>query len=180
MYMKIRSLHLKFLLLAFLTGCVEDDIVKTENTTVYFEVNHSNDAWNTQRKGFVIDEAGNVRIYENPVKWIEADSSKGMLTIADIQENISKTVLSDKKVDAATLKAYTEKIPLISMEEYTKRIPGGTDMGITSYYAYRFDSKKQVYIPILLSETGDWKMQNKDQSAIEISGWLTGIVSELY
>ncbi|WP_221390049.1 hypothetical protein [Dyadobacter sp. NIV53] len=175
--MKTKTIYLPFLLLIIFSGCIEDNITVADEPEVYFEVAHSNYAWNTTREGFVIDKDGNIRTYENPARWNVADSTRGMLTTSEIKENIAKTVMTDKKVDASILKNYAEKIPAISTSEYTKPASGGNDQGITSYYAYRFDRKKQVYVSILLNETGDWERQNKDQAAIEISGWLSGIKS---
>lgn len=182
--MKISKIYLPLILLVAIGGCTEQDMVSTDDPLIlsqeiYFEVAHSNQAWASMHEGFIVDNAGAVRTYKNPTAWNEATNTKGLLTSTQIKENISKTVATDLKVDVTELKALVGKIPKISTTDFTKRIAGGNDMGQTNFYAYQYDTKKEAYVPILLSETGDWQSQNKDKSAIEISEWLETIQAKL-
>ncbi|HEV7379917.1 MAG TPA: hypothetical protein VGN64_09005 [Dyadobacter sp.] len=182
--MKIRKIYLPIIFLAALFGCSDQDIDATQtedlNQEIYFEVSHNNSAWGTVHRGFLIDHTGAVRTYLNPADWnISSELDKGALSAKQIEENIAKTQVSSVTVDASQLKALTDKIPTLSTSTYTKRVQAGKDMGQTNFYAYRYDSKKDAYIPILLSETGDWQSQNTDKSAIEISEWLQKIQTSI-
>ena len=183
--MKIKRIYTSFFLITALFSCAEQDIDKTQEAVlsdqeIYFEVSHVNNAWGAGQKGFLIDKTGAVRTYSNPAVWnVAKDYEKGALTPNQIKENITKTVVSDVTVDAAQFKTLTGKIPALSTSTYTKRIQIGADMGQTNFYAYRYDAKAEGYVPVLLSETGDWQSQNTDKSAVEISEWLKGIQSKI-
>lgn len=183
--MKIKRIFTTFLLLSALFGCAEQDIDNTSEAIVssqeiYFEVSHVNGAWGGSHEGFLIDKTGAVRTYSNPAVWnVAKDYEKGALTPKQIKENITETVISNVTVDAAQFKTLTGKIPVLSTSTYTKRIQIGADMGQTNFYAYRYDAKAEGYVPVLLSETGDWQSHNTDKSAIEISEWLQSIRAKI-
>jgi len=168
-----------FLLITSLTSCNEDNIQLSTDQDIFFEVSHINYAWGKQFKGFIVEKDGKIRTYTNPVKWNAANETAG-LSLTQVQENISNTVVSPASISMDELKTYTSKINLITGSEFSKPQSGGADRGITSFYAYRFDLEKQIYIPVLLSQTGDMETYNKDKSAIEISAWLSGLLAKVY
>jgi len=178
--MKTKTHILIFIIFVFtsLISCSDDDIQKSDGQEIFFEVTYVNHAWVDQFKGFVIDKEGKIRTYENPVKWNSTDGKTG-ITLSQIQENISQTKLSSTSISTADLQNYIAKISSISGSEFTKPVSGGADRGITSFYAYRYDQDKQIYMPVLLSQTGDFETYNKDKSAIDISTWLTEILARV-
>ncbi len=183
--MKNRRRYFSFIFLATLAGCVDHEIdtkqvAATQNQDIYFEVSYTNSAWGKNRyEGFVVDQDGRIRTYENPASWHKPIDNQTSLTSAEIKENLKETTLTDVQISATALKSYVDKIPSITTTEFSKRVPNGNDMGQTKFYAYRFDTKAGTYTPILLNETGDWKMQNKDKTAIEISTWLETLQTEV-
>ena len=166
------------LIITSLSACNEETIETSADQEVLFEVNYVNFAWGKQFKGFLIQKNGQIRTYDNPLKWNIIDG-KGGLTLSQIQENISQTKLSSTRISAADLENYVGKVGLISGSEFTKPVSGGADRGITSFYTYRYDNDKQVYMPVLLSQTGDVETYNKDKSAMDISTWLTEILAKV-
>lgn len=183
--MKAGRIYVLVLFLATLFACAEQDIEATKaadplTQEVYFEVMHTNNAWQPVRKGFIVDNTGGIRTYSNPAAWNEAGNAKGqILTSSQIRQNFENTIASDIKVDAAQFKTFASKIPALSTANYTKRVETGKDKGQTHFYAYQYDSKREAYVPILLNETGDWNSRNTDQSAIEMSEWLQHILSSV-
>lgn len=178
--MRAKTIYLSLILFSVSFGCTDLEIDSAKKSglldqEVYFEVTYKNKAWGNRHEGFIVDKSGEVKAYKNPENWNEAHDNKGILTATQMKENIDKTVVTKVKVDAVKLKAFTDKIPNITATDFTKRIAIGNDLGQTIYYAYTYDSSTNTYLPILLSETGDWKSENKDIRAIEITKWLTDI-----
>lgn len=183
--MKLRLKHFSLVILAAFTGCVGQEIDSnkfsaTPEQEIYFEVSYKNSAWEKGRhEGFVVDHDGKIRTYTNPASWHKPIDDQTSLTSAEIKESLKETTLTNVQISATALKSYVDKIPSITSTEFSKRVPNGNDMGQTKFYAYQFDTKAGTYIPILLSETGDWKMQNKDKIAIEITAWLETLQTEV-
>ena len=67
---KIHVLQIIFLLITTsLSACNQETIETSTDQEIFFEVNHINFAWGKQFRGFLIDKSGQIRTYDNPVKW---------------------------------------------------------------------------------------------------------------
>ena len=177
---KIHMLQPIFILIITLfSACNQETIETSTNQEILFEVNHVNFAWGKQFRGLLIDKNGQIMTYDNPVKWNLIDGKDG-LTLNQIKENISNTVISKTKVSAADLQNYASKMNAMASQDFTKPVSGGADRGITSFYAYRYDADKQIYTPVLLSQIGDLETYNTDKSAVEISSWLKEILAKVF
>jgi hypothetical protein len=165
-----------FVIIASLSNCDQKSIEQSDDQEIFFEVSYTNQAWVDQFKGFVIDKEGRIKTYNNPPKWYKA-AEVTELKPAQITENISQTIVSPVRVP--DLKNFASKIDSIKGSEFSRPVSGGADRGITLFYAYRYDQKKQVYTPVLLSQTGNIETHRTDPSAMEISAWLTGILAKV-
>jgi hypothetical protein len=170
--MKINGLiRFNFLLLLLCASCGNDVIEKEIITPkIYFEMHYENDAWGMHREaGFVITGAGLVTKFDNPATW---NSSDRTLTPQQVLDNLNQTTATSVTISSNELSAYTNLIPTITTSEFSKKVSGGNDRGIFLYYAYQLNPTTGNYDPILLEQDGDWKMSNKDESAIKIATWL--------
>ena len=159
-------------------GCEEKNMGIEPDRKIVFEVNYANSAWFKQFKGFVIDRNGILRTYDNPADWNGVtDSSR--ISASQMKANISHTSESKYTVPVQLLEQYLSKADRIS-SDYTKPVRRVADHGITSYYAYLFDDKKQIYTPVLLGQTGDIEILNTDKNAAEIMEWLSGLYQSVY
>jgi len=163
----------------FASACSDDTVQMADGQDVYFEVSYMNMAWGKQFKGFLIDKDGKIRTYDKPAKW-NSVTEKTELSAAQMKENVANTVVSDKVVSATELKENIAKANDAVSGTLSKPTSGGADRGTTSYYVYRFDAAKLTYVPILLSQTGDWEIANQNKSAVEISAWLSAILAKVY
>ena len=177
--MKIIISILALTLALSVVACSDDSEGLTTGQNVYFEVSYTNLAWGKQFKGILIDKDGKIRIYDKPAKWNTA-SEKAELSVAQMDENIANTSLSDKTVSATELKENIAKINAIVPGNFSKPVNGGADRGTTSFFAYRFDASRSVYVPVLLGETGDLEISSLDKSSIEIAAWLNAILVKIY
>jgi hypothetical protein len=167
------------MLSVFITNCDENAVGISTDQRIVFEVKYENNAWGKQLKGFIILGDGTVKIYENPAQWNKVDTKNG-ISMQQMKENILNAAFSEIKISKQDISRYTPKIDSLTNLIFSKPIIGGADRGVTSYYAYRFDAFKLIYEPILLGETGNQEMHNKDKLAIEISAWLNEIIDKVH
>lgn len=160
-------------------ACSDDSGSVTTGQNVYFEVSYTNFAWGKQFKGILIDKDGKIRLYDKPAKWNTANE-KTELSVAQMEENIANTTLSEKTVSDAEMKENIARISTIVSGIFLKPINGGADRGTTSFFAYKYDASRSVYIPVLLGETGDLEMTSQDKASMEILAWLSGVVTKIY
>jgi hypothetical protein len=162
-----------------LGGCSDPEITVSEEQEVLFEVNYTNHAWGHQNKGFLIDKAGRVRTYDNPKDW-KTSFSGSPLTTADMDENLSKTVISKHTIPETELSKYLNQSVKVSDSEFSKPVSQGADMGATSLFIYRFDATTKTYTTVLLQQKGDNYIFNKDPDAKEIAEWLEKVSEDVY
>lgn len=162
-----------------LGGCSDPEITLSEEQEVLFEVNYSNHAWGHQNKGFFIDKAGKVRTYDNPKDWHEGLAGSP-LTTAEMDDNLSKTVLSNHTISSGELSKYVTKSAKVSDSAFTKPVSRGADMGATSLFIYRFDPGTKTYTKVLLQQKGDNDIFNKDPDAEDIAKWLEQVSEDVY
>ncbi len=173
-------LSILILTLAFSLGACSDDSEQiATGQNIYFEVNYVNFAWGKQFKGILIDKDGKIRTYDKPTKW-NIVSEKTELSVSQMEENIASATLSEKTVSLSELKENIARISTIVPGNFSKPVNGGADRGTTSFFAYRYDEARSVYIPVLLGETGDLEVSSMDKSSTEISAWLNGILAKVY
>lgn len=183
--MKIKTIPLLIVLLALLSGCTDEDVDRTNSTNVskqqiYFEVAHTNSSWGkSQRTGFIVDNSGGVRSYQNPISWNDASNELSVMSLSQIKENINNTTATSIKVTSTELSAYVGKIAEITTSDFTKEVAVGNDMGETNFFAYHYDATNDTYHPILLSKKGDFEKHNTNKNAQEIVIWLEKIKAEL-
>ena len=177
--MKIMLSILILTLASSLGACSDDSGQIATKQNIYFEVTYINFAWGKQFKGILIDKDGKIRTYDKPAKWNTA-SEKTELSVTQMEENVANTTLSVKTVSTTELKENIGKINAIAAGNFSKPVNGGADRGTTSFFAYRYDEARSVYIPVLLGETGDLEVSSMDKSSIEISAWLNGILAKVY
>lgn len=173
--------------LVTLAAC-EADATKPEPTTPSSQqtwlcgreyVNH---AWGYQRRGTVIDTAGNIWTYDfkgspaalvNP--WQPTDVSRMSEAELKLRYN-GAMVVSGKKVPVAEI----EKImPLIGdAAQATPPQPQqrGADMGQTLTYCYTYDAASRTYSQVMLDNKGDWDSTNPSQAARNLRSWLNGFL----
>lgn len=162
-----------------LGGCSDPDITVSEEQEVLFEVNYTNHAWGHQNKGFLIDKAGRIRTYDNPKDW-KTGISGSPLTTAEVDENLSKTVISPYTLTNAEISEYISKSRKVSDSDFSKPVSRGADMGATSSFIYRYDPGTKTYTKVLLQQKGDNDVFNKDPDAEEIAKWLEKVSEEVY
>ena len=160
------------------TGCDDrNDLVVAEPQEAYFAVVYVNYAWGYQFRGFIINQEGKALTFEKPQNWHQFDESSE-LTAQQLLENLSRTTISTVIIPTEEFKKYSAKVHAVSNADLSKPQAVGADAGSTSFYAFRLD--QGVYKPVLLKQTGDVQIQNKNETATEMATWLEHIMLEVY
>lgn len=148
------------------------------NQEVFFEVNYINFAWGKQEGGFMIDKTGAVKKI-TALKHL-AEEHKGYVTEAQMKEKLLFATEKKKEIAANELLKFTDLIPAIKSDNFSKRTNVGADMGAYTYYAYVYNANEKVYKAIKLAEFGDWTTENLDTNAKKITVWLKELQVEAF
>ena len=148
---------------------------KEKDTIIYlYRYSYINFSGLPDHSGWIIDQTGNVKSYNNPEKWNFADTS-GYISKQQLSDNISACLTVLSSVSTIELAKYDALIEAASKGELTTPDCPGADRGSYTYQCYWYDKTKGKYKEVLLSNDGDCSYHNTDKSAIEIDSWLKTI-----
>ena len=138
---------------------------------------YANHAWGYQRRGTVLDTAGNIWTYEtkgpNTTPWNPTDMTR--LSEADLKMRYDGAlVVSGKKVPKPEVDKFFPLIADAAEAKPTEPSPHGADMGQTLTYCYTYDAGSRTYSQVMLDNKGDWDSINPSQAAKNLRSWLNG------
>ena len=160
---------LLILLCIFLFNACEK--IKDIDQQVLFQIEYSNAAWGIQHTIRLIDSSGVFTTYDLPAKWNHPDA-EGYLSLSAMFENISQPGQFGCNVDKGNLKKYFNLIDEAKKGKLTNPESRMFDAGIVVYSAFLYDSKKEMYLQVILRQEGDVYIENKSDAAEEIYNWL--------
>lgn len=139
-----------------------------------FEVYEENYSWGHTLKGFYIDHAGNVLVYDHSGdRWVPTPSRTGRVTDVDLAEKFE----SGKKILNLGSGTVLEKAKLIdsaargAIQKYAQ----ARDRGRFAYVGYMYDPDRRDYRTITLGADGDWLETNPTPAAQELLTWLKDV-----
>jgi hypothetical protein len=144
---------------------------------VLFGHSFVNYAWGYQNRGWFIDNEGLMKAY----RVVQADMWHRPETAGPDSGYIFKEALETNhglanwviyRVPMGEVYDKCLRIPLIKDGPYSERTHSAYDAGSVEFYAYYFDQKRGAYLPVLVSQSGDFSKHNEDPDAIEIEKWL--------
>lgn len=163
-----------FLLLFFVsTSCCKID---PDALHGYYHFSYHNHAWLTVHSGWMVDENGSIRGYNNPEKWNYPDSL-GYISRYQLEENLSYCDTVIGRVSPGKVSYYNLFVYSASKGTYSEPKPHGADMGARVYYCYWYDRSKDLYRQVMLNQDGDWICHNTDNSAKKIYKWFRDLVT---
>jgi hypothetical protein len=140
----------------------------------YFQCSNTFSAFINTHTGWMIDDKGNIKSYENPVNWNFANSD-GYIEEAQILENLSKCYQSPTYITNSDLIKYSSMVESAAKGRLSTPVSERMDAGVTAYYCYWYDESKGMYKEVLLSQTGDWSSYNTSKKAKILDSWLRSI-----
>ncbi len=165
------------LIAIFLSGCKKEYIL-SENQQILFQFEYINYAWGYQHNGFMIDSEGNVRTYLNPDEWNFQDNDLS-IGEAQLNENISKCNLDNRKISQEELLKYSSYIKNISSSKITALKNVAADAGSSEFICYQYSESTKTYKGYLIKMEGDFTCENLNFYSKKVVAWMRDIGANL-
>jgi hypothetical protein len=161
------------LLILFTAGCKKNHIL-SDKQIILFQFEYINYAWGYQHNGFLIDIEGNVLKYNNPEDWNFPDNDFN-LSESQVAENLSKCVLTNKKISGEELQKFINYIDNIASSKVTALKNVAADAGSSEFLCYQFSEKSGTYKGHLIKMEGDFTCENLNFYSKKVVLWMKDI-----
>ena len=178
---KIRSDSTKIafiVVMATLTMACKKDHNISDRQQILFQYDYSNNAWGSQHNGFLIDNNGNILLYNNLEDWNYHDKFL-VLTEEQVNENIRKCELSTIKIPKEELHKYTNYIRNIASSQVSAKRNIANDAGITEFICYQYSESTGTYEGHLIKMEGDYTCENLNFYSKKVATWMRGIENNI-
>jgi len=156
----------------------QKNYVISDKQEILFQFDYVNYAWGFQHNGFIINSEGDILSYNNPEEWNFPDNDL-MLNKMQVEENISKCILTGKKIDKEELHKYTNYINNIASSKVTALKNVAADAGSLKYVCYQFSESTLTYKGYLIKMEGDFTCENLNYYSKKVVAWMHNISTEL-
>jgi len=141
---------------------------------ILFQYEFTNFAWGYQHTGWFIDTAGCIYSYSLPENWNYTDSS-GTISSLAMEQNLSKAYAIAYAIDKIDLNKKIELLYKASVGTISEPKQEIFDAGYVIFTGYIFNKNLASYKPILLKQTGDFRIENDSKAAEDLYNWLLSI-----
>jgi len=160
-----------FINLVTITGCGKNDNHKQQK--YMFAVYYENIAWLPQQKGLVVDQEGNLSLFDyTPSSGQKLESLAGLKTESELSDMFEKNYTWQEKIDSDTLNYYGDRIINVIQGNLEESQSVCADAGRYEYVVFNFDESTGIYEGILCYQAGDWMIENNAEAAAAIKAWL--------
>ena len=153
-------------------ACEKQEYDAPEDQPVFFEYHYINYAWGFQENGWLIDQEGNIRSFNNP-----ADYRQGLkgatLSLEDLEHNLGLTDSIIGNLDDGDLEKYIHYIPAAAEGEIGLSRSIAADAGSSVLSCYLYDPEMNAYQYVFLAQSGDWEQFNLSREAEKLVDWLS-------
>jgi len=145
---------------------------------------YANQAWGYQRRGVVLDTAGNVWRYDfksSPAALVNPWGPKDVSVMSEeeLKLRYNGAMTTGTKVPVEEIARH---MPLIAdAADATPPQPKsvGADMGQYLLYCYTYDAARRSYAQVMLDNKGDWESTNPSPAAKTLAVWLDNRLGEV-
>jgi len=156
-----------------IAGCRKNYVI-SERQRILFQYEYINDTRENRHYGFFIDNEGNVLTYDNPVEWNFPDKDLN-ITENQVDENISRCMISGKSIPVEELMKFSNFIENISSSKVTAVKNSGTDTGKSVFICYQFFEGTGTYKGYLIKMEGDSSCENLNFYSKKVTLWMKEI-----
>ena len=144
-------------------------------------VNH---AWVYQRRGVVLDTAGNLWRYDfkgSPTALVNPWGPKDMSNMSEeeLKLRYNGAMTTGAKVPTEEIARHFPLIEEASNATPTQPKSVGADMGQNTLYCYTYDAAQRTYAQVMLDNKGDWDSTNPSPAAKTLAAWLDSRLGEV-
>jgi hypothetical protein len=162
---------------ALLDSCRKGNIISGDQK-ILFQYSYVNYAWGTNNQGFLIDNEGNLLIYNQPEKWNFPDKNS-TLSQAQVAENLSYCTATGRKVTEAELQKYASYIVNLAASKVTAKKAVAADMGTFNYYCFSYSSGSSSYRQVTIKTLGDFECENLNFYTKKVVEWMNQMMQGL-
>lgn len=177
MKLTLEKLFLTFLLVLLITGCRKNYSI-SDKQSILFQFDYVNYAWGIQHNGYIIDNKGNILVYNDPEDWNFPDNDL-ILDADQVAENISKCTVTSLKIPGDELHKYTNYIENIASSKVTALKNVAADAGTTEFICYQFSESNKIYRGYLIKMDGDFTCENLNFFSKKVVTWMRNISDSL-
>jgi hypothetical protein len=145
---------------------------------ILFQYSYVNYAWGTNNQGLIVDNEGNILIYNQPEKWNFPDKNLN-LTEAQVAENLSYCTSTGRKVTDAELQKYASYITNLAASKVTAKKTVAADMGTFNYYCFSYSSGTPSYKQVTIKTMGDYECENLNFYTKKVVEWMNQMMQGL-
>jgi len=162
---------LKFLFATFILSTAfiscEKESPLAKNGIVFFQHEYKNYAWGISHSGWFIDSLGNVRFYNLPSDWKEADND-GYISEDDLMSNLQSADSILYQLSLNELNGMVSLIDNIDERRIQVKVRHIYDAGDSSLYYYSWDAQAAKYKRVLIWGRGYYSEDNIGVSAQQL------------
>jgi hypothetical protein len=162
---------------ATLESCRKGNFLSSDQK-ILFQYSYVNYAWETNNQGFLIDNGGNLLIYNQPEKWNFPDKNS-TLTQSQVAENLSYCTATGRKVTEAELQKYASYITNLSASKITAKKSVAADMGTFNYYCFCYSEGGSAYRQVIIKTFGDFECENLNFYSKKVVEWMNQMMEGL-
>ena len=137
---------------------------------------YANQAWGYQRRGVVLDTAGNIWKYDfksSPTALVNPWGPKDMANMSEEELKLRYNgAMTTGKVPVEEIAKHLPLIAEAANAKPTEPKGVGADMGSNMLYCYTYDAAKRSYAQVLLDQKGDFESTNPSPAAKTLASWL--------
>jgi len=136
-----------------------------------------NQAWGYQRRGVVLDTAGNLWRYDfkgSPTALVNPWGPKDVSNMneAELKLRYNGAMTTGAKVPLDEIARHMPLIEQAANATPTHPKGVGADMGQNMLYCYTYDAATRSYGQVMLDNKGDWDSTNPSPAAKTLAAWL--------
>jgi hypothetical protein len=166
-----------FISLAAVESCRKGNSL-SDDQKILFQYSYVNYALGINNQGFIVDNEGNILLYNQPGKWNFPDKNLN-LTQAQVAENLSYCTSSGRKVTDAELQKYAGYINNLAASKVTAKKTVAADMGTFNYQCYSYSSGSSLYKAVTIKTLGDFECENLNFYTKKVVEWMNEMMQGL-
>lgn len=158
-------------------GCRKGPVL-SEDQKILFQYNYVNYSGGIRNQGYIIDNEGNLLVYNQPEKWNFPDRNS-TLTRAMVAENISYCTVTGIKVPQSELQRYIRYIYNIASSKVTARKSVTANTGTFNYYCFSYSEDNSTYRQVTIKTYGDFECENLNFYSKKVVEWMNQMMHDL-
>lgn len=158
-------------------GC-QKGFVLSEDQKILFQYSYVNNTPGIKNQGYIIDNEGNLLIYNQPEKWNFPDKNSA-LAQAQVAENLTYCTATGIKVPQSELQRYIRYIINIASSKVTARKSVASGAGTFNYYCFSYSEENSTYRQVTIKTQGDFECENLNFFSKKVVEWMNQMMQDL-